>query len=150
LSSLIQFVAVGVSTCLLVLVIELVRRRKLTEEYSFIWLLCAAALIVLSLWRRLLDVSAKWLGVYYPPAVLLLVLIFFAFVASLYFSVVISTQRRQIEHLVEEIALLDARLRDQEKARPAGGDLSPTCQRTGSVPAADVVERAADNSSDGR
>ena len=55
--------------------IDLVRRRKLTEEYSFIWILCAAALLVLSLWRDILHVTARWLGVYYPPAVLLLVLI---------------------------------------------------------------------------
>jgi hypothetical protein len=108
-----------VSGGLLLLVIDLVRRRKLTEEYSFIWILCAAALLVLSLWRDILHVTARWLGVYYPPAVLLLVLILFVFVASLYFSVVISGQRRQIEHLVEEIALLDQRVREAE------GDKAP-------------------------
>jgi hypothetical protein len=118
-SSLIQFVAVVVSAALLGLVIELVRRRKLTEEYSFIWIVCAAALLGLSLWRRILDVTARWLGVYYPPAVLLLVLVFFVFVASLYFSVVISGQRRQIENLVEEVALLDVRLRKTEKSAQA-------------------------------
>ena len=65
--------------------------------------------------------TARWLGVYYPPAVLLLVLILFVFVASLYFSVVISGQRRQIEHLVEEIALLDQRLREAEGDRNTSG-----------------------------
>ena len=116
MGSLLQLGAVIVSGALLLLVFDLVRRRKLTEEYSFIWILCAAALLVLSLWRDILHVTARWLGVYYPPAVLLLVLIFFVFVASLYFSVVISGQRRQIENLVEEIALLDQRLREAERA----------------------------------
>jgi len=115
--NLVQIGAVIVSGALLLLVIDLVRRRKLTEEYSFIWLLCAAALLVLSLWRDILHVTARWLGVYYPPAVLLLVLIFFVFVASLYFSVVISGQRRQIEHLVEELALLDQRMREAEREK---------------------------------
>ena len=119
MGSLLQLGAVVVSGALLLLVIDLVRRRKLTEEYSFIWILCAAALLVLSLWRDILHVTARWLGVYYPPAVLLLVLILFVFVASLYFSVVISGQRRQIEHLVEEIALLDQRLREAETGRVA-------------------------------
>ena len=114
MGNLVQIGAVAVSAALLLLVIDLVRRRKLTEEYSFIWLVCAVALFVLSLWRDILHVTARWLGVYYPPAVLLLVLIFFVFVASLYFSVVISGQRRQIEHLVEELALLDHRLRQAE------------------------------------
>jgi benzoyl-CoA reductase/2-hydroxyglutaryl-CoA dehydratase subunit BcrC/BadD/HgdB len=48
------------------------------------------------------------------------VLIFFVFVASLYFSVVISGQRRQIENLVEEIALLDQRLREAEREGTSG------------------------------
>ena len=117
MGSLLQLGAVVVSGALLLLVIDLVRRRKLTEEYSFIWILCAAALLVLSLWRDILHVTARWLGVYYPPAVLLLVLILFVFIASLYFSVVISGQRRQIEHLVEDLALLDQRLRETEREK---------------------------------
>lgn len=120
--SLLQLGAVIVSASLLVLVVDLVRRRKLTEEYSFIWILCAAALLVLSLWRDILHVTARWLGVYYPPAVLLLVLIFFVFVASLYVSVVISGQRRQIERLVEEVALLDQRLREAEALKTPAGE----------------------------
>jgi hypothetical protein len=115
--NLVQIGSVVVSGALLLLVIDLVRRRKLTEEYSFIWILCAAALLVLSLWRDILHVTARWLGVYYPPAVLLLVLILFVFIASLYFSVVISGQRRQIEHLVEDLALLDQRLRETEREK---------------------------------
>ena len=117
MGNLVQIGSVVVSGALLLLVVDLVRRRKLTEEYSFIWILCAAALLVLSLWRDILHVTARWLGVYYPPAVLLMVLILFVFIASLYFSVVISGQRRQIEHLVEELALLDQRLRETEREK---------------------------------
>lgn len=111
MTDLVQVVSVAVSIALLLLVIELVRRRRLTEEYSFIWILCGAALLVLSLWRNALDLAAAALGVYYPPAVLLLVLTFFVFLVSLYFSVVVSRQRQQIEKLVEEVALLDADVR---------------------------------------
>jgi hypothetical protein len=103
--------AVAVSAALLLSVLELVRRRKLREEYSFIWIGCAAALLVLSLWRDLLHIAARTLGIYYPPALLLLLLILFVFVASLYFSVVVSRQRQEIETLIEELALLDAELR---------------------------------------
>jgi hypothetical protein len=121
-TSVIQIVAVVVSVALLCLVIDLVRRRTLTEGHSLIWLLCAGALLVLSLWHRILDATARWLGVYYPPAVLLLVLVFFVFVASLYFSVVVSGQRRQIESLTEQVALLDERVRKlREPGRVGGG-----------------------------
>ena len=107
-----QVVSVAISATLMFAVLELVRRRKLSDEYSLIWFVCAAALLVFSAWRDALHLAARLLGIHYPPAVLILVLVFFVFVVSLYFSVVVSRQRQQIEHLVEELALLDARVRE--------------------------------------
>jgi hypothetical protein len=43
--------------------------------------------------------------------VLLLVLTFFVVLVSLYFSVVVSRHRKEIEKLVEEVALLEADIR---------------------------------------
>jgi hypothetical protein len=111
MTDLVQFVSIGVSAALLVTIVELVRRGRLTEEYSFIWIVCAVALFALSLWRNLLDLAASVLGVHYPPAVLLLVLTFFVVIVSLYFSVVVSRHRKQIERLVEEVALLEEQIR---------------------------------------
>jgi hypothetical protein len=110
-TDVVQPVSIGVSVILLATVLELVRRRTLTEEYSFIWIVCASALLGLSLWRNVLELAASALGVHYPPAVLLLVLTLFVVIVSLYFSVVVSRQRKQIERLVEEMALLDAEVR---------------------------------------
>ena len=120
MTDLVQILAVAVSAIFLVVVLELVRRRQLTEEHSFLWLLCALALLSLSLWREVLHVVADWLGIFYPPMVLLLVLILFTFGALLYFSVVISKQRQQIERLVEDVAILDAELRRRPVARRKG------------------------------
>jgi hypothetical protein len=119
-----QVVAILVSLALLAGVIELVRRKKLAEEYSFVWILCALALLGLSIARGLLDRVALALGFYYPPAALLLVVIFFVFVALVVFSVVVSRQRQQIERLIEDNALLDARLRelDERLAGPTTTD----------------------------
>ena len=111
MTDIVQLVSIVVSGGLLVTVIELVRRGRLTEEYSFIWIASAAALLVLSLWRNLLGLAASALGVHYPPAVLLLVLTFFVVIVSLYFSVVVSRHRKEIERLVEEVALLEADIR---------------------------------------
>ena len=111
MTDLVQLVSIVVSAVLLASIVELVRRGRLTEEYSLIWIVCAVALFALSLWRNLLDVAASALGVHYPPAVLLLVLTFFVVIVSLYFSVVVSRHRKDIERLVEEIALLDELVR---------------------------------------
>ena len=119
---LIQIVAIFVSAALLVVVLDLVRRQKLTEEYAFVWILCALALLGFSIARRALDRIALAIGIYYPPAALLLVLILFVFLASVSFSVVVSRQRQQIERLIEDAALLDAEIRQikSERAGAAG------------------------------
>ena len=108
----IQIVALTVSAVLLLVVLELVRRRKLAEEYSFLWIGSALLLLALSVRREILHVVARWLGVYYPPIVLVMLLIVMVFVASLCFSVIVSRQRKQIERLMEETAILSAELRD--------------------------------------
>jgi hypothetical protein len=112
MTSLLQVVAIVVATLLLLLVLELVRRRRLTEEHSFIWIACALALLALSIRRGLIDTVAVWLGIAYGPAVLLLVVILFGFVGALYVSVVLSRQRDQIERLIEDVAVLEAKLRE--------------------------------------
>jgi hypothetical protein len=51
----IQIVALTVSVVLLLAVLDLVRRRKLTEEYSFLWILSSLALLALSIRREILH-----------------------------------------------------------------------------------------------
>jgi hypothetical protein len=111
-----QVVALAVSMLLLIVVLELVRRRKLTEEYSFLWIAASLVLLALSARREIIHTAARWLGVFYPPIVLLLVLIVMVFVASLWFSVIVSRQRRQIEYLMQETAILSAELRELRSA----------------------------------
>ena len=122
----VEIAGATVSAILIVVVIELVRRRKLTEEYSLLWILAAVALFGLSFSRPLLHRTAAWLGIYYPPAILLLALVASVFAALLYFSVVVSRQRQQIERLIEEVGLLSAAVRDLEKQLPAGLKVRPT------------------------
>ncbi len=130
MTDLVQVVSITISAVLLIVVVELVRRRRLTEEYSFIWIVCAGALLALSFWRNVLDLAASALGVHYPPAVLLLVLTFFVVIVSLYFSVVVSRQRQQIERLAEELALLDAEVRALGLPRTvASGQVVPGAAR---------------------
>ena len=121
----VQLTSLVVSALLLGIVLDLVRRKKLTEEYAFVWIVCAVVLIVLSLARRQLDRLAVWFGIFYPPAALL-VLILFVFLASVSFSVVVSRQRQQIEKLIEDAALLDAALREATgKITPPGTNPPP-------------------------
>ena len=135
-----QIVAWIVSAVLLLTVFELVRRRKLTEEYSFLWILSSVVLLGLSARREILYTVARWLGVSDPLMVLLMLLIAMTVVASLCFSVIVSRQRQQIERLIEETAILSAELRElrAEQARtddhweriPASAPYGPAPKRS--------------------
>ena len=130
----IQIAAIAVAGALLAIVLRLVAKGRLREEYAFAWLVGSGVLLAIAIWRRSLDLAAGWLGVYYPPAVLLLAVILAVFCIGLYFSVVISKQRQQIERLVEEVALLDAEIRERSAAPSPG---------SGAVPGPEVIEAAA-------
>jgi hypothetical protein len=110
IDSRIQIIAVTASVLVVLMVIHLIRRRRLRMEYSFVWLLGSAVLILFSLWRDLLEIIADFIGVYYSPAILLLVAIFAAALGFLHFSVAMSKQTDDNKRLVQEVALLRRRL----------------------------------------
>ena len=111
MTSRIQIIAIVGSVAFLLLVLELVRRRRLAEEYSALWIVAALVLLFASLRRDVIDRTAAWLGIIYGPAVLLLGLLVVVAAALLWMSVILTKQQAQIEHLIEETAILGAELR---------------------------------------
>jgi hypothetical protein len=110
----VQVLAITVSVLLIILIIGLIRKRKLREEYSIIWLAAGFVLILFSIWRDLLDRIAAVIGVYYAPAVLLLVGLLFGALAFLHLTVVISRFADQNRVLAQEMALLKEKLEQLE------------------------------------
>ncbi len=104
----------------------------MTEEYSALWIILAVSLIGISLRRGVLDTAAQWLGVYYPPAVLVLMLVAVISVAALSFSVILSRHQRQIDRLIEENAIMSAELRelrsDVDLGKAEGSDSTHGCE----------------------
>jgi hypothetical protein len=116
----IEIAGVVVAAILIAIVLELVRRRKLTEEYSLVWLVSAAVLLAASLRREALQGVGRWLGVEQPSVVLLVIATLILLVIALCLSVVMSRQRRQIDRLMEDTAILSAELRElRARTEPA-------------------------------
>ena len=119
MTSRIQIIAIVGSVAFLLLVLELVRRRRLAEEYSALWIVAALVLLFASIRRDIIDRTASWLGIYYGPAVLLLGLLVVVAAALLWMSVILTKQQAQIDHLIEETAILGAELRaERTRERP--------------------------------
>jgi len=110
----IQIVAIAVSILLMIVIFELIRRKKLREKYSLIWFSASLVMILFSLWRDLLDRVALLLGVAYAPALLFLVAMFFGMILLIHFSIVISELTEKNKTLAQEIALLKAAIKSPE------------------------------------
>lgn len=104
------------SVATLLLVLELVRRRRLREEYSLLWLATAIVLIVLSLSRPLLDVLAEFVGIFYPPSALFLVAVVFILFILLHFSTVLTRLAQENKETAQQIALLRWQLEQTQRA----------------------------------
>ena len=98
-----------------IFVLELVRRRRLKEEYSLLWLATAAALIILSLSRPALDLLANAVGIIYPPSALFLVAVIFVLFILLHFSIVLTRLTQENKENAQQLALLRWQIEQMQK-----------------------------------
>ncbi|MFZ4828797.1 MAG: DUF2304 domain-containing protein [Phototrophicaceae bacterium] len=109
----------------LAVVLELVRRRRLREEYSLLWLMTALVLLFTGSNRALLDWLAKSIGIYYPPSALFLIAIVFVLLLLLHTSTVLTRLTQENKQIAQEVALLKEevrRLKAESHAPPVPTD----------------------------
>ena len=109
-----QIAAVLAALALLLVVLELVRRRRLLERYALLWLAVGIALVVLGAWRGLLTRVSQAIGIAAPPNALFAVGLGFLLIIVLNFSVAVSRLTDQSKVLAQRLALLEERLRSAE------------------------------------
>jgi len=112
----IDLVAVIASALLLAYIVESVRRRRLREEYSILWLATATVLLLLSLVQPALHIIASALGILTPVNALFVVGFAFTTIILLHFSTVVSRLSRENRELAQRYALLVHRLQREEDA----------------------------------
>jgi hypothetical protein len=99
---------------LLLVVFELIRRRRLQERYALLWLLTGVVILMLAIWRDALERLAGFVGIAYAPSALFVLASFFILVVLLHYSTVISKLSDQNRILAQRLALLESRLHDKE------------------------------------
>ena len=114
----IQAVAIVGAVGLLLVVLELVRRRRLLERYALLWLLSSVILLGLAIWRGVLEEIAEGIGVAYPPNALFLIAFLFILLLLLHFSVVVSRLADQTKVLAQRLAQLEAHVAEDKRAVP--------------------------------
>ncbi len=113
--------AVIASVALLVLVGVLIKRRKLREEYSLLWLATGVTMLVLVLGYPVLRWLSELIGAVAPTTTLFLFAMLFLILISIHFSVKFTTLSDQMQNVITELALLRKELEDLKKGGPGGG-----------------------------
>lgn len=137
ISTNLRIIAIAGSLALLMFIVELVRRRRLKEEYSVLWVATALVLLLLAVWSGLLRDLTHAIGAVSQASTLYFFGLLFVVFLLLHFSVRVSNLERRVVVLLQEIALLG-----EHEARPARHDTGLTTDELEARPAAPGEELA--------
>ncbi len=103
---MVTLIATLVSVTILFSVIELIRRNRLKEKYSILWLASSIVILFFSVSRKALESISLFVGIYYPPSFIFILAFLFLVVINIHFSTVISELFERNKNLTQELALL--------------------------------------------
>src|ERR671913_95052 len=118
----IQILSIAASAALLLVVLEMVRRKAFLERYALLWLLSALVMLALSIWGGALKSLADLIGIAYPPNALFLVAFGFVLLLLLHFSLAVSKLSDQTKILAQRLALVEQQQRLENGGAAPGED----------------------------
>jgi len=120
-----QFIALVLAGAILVLVVELLRRRKLREEYAWVWLVTAVLLTGLAIWQDVLIVLSRYIGAAAANSTLFFGAILFLLLLALQFSVRLSKLTHRHKTLAQRLTLLEDELKRLRGESAGPGEVRP-------------------------
>ena len=103
-------VFLGLVLVLLVAILELVRRRVLRVEYSWLWIASCLTTVLLILRYDLLVELTDLVGAVVPTSTLFFLCILYLALLCLHYSIRISDLTHQVKDLAQELAVLRVQL----------------------------------------
>lgn len=122
-----QIFALIVCVLVFATTIDMVRRRKLREEYSVLWLVTSVIMFALVIKYDWLEALTRFIGAGLPTTTLFIGSIIFLMLLSVQFSIQISKLTNQVKNLVQDNALLRTEV-DRSLQQQACSDAS--CENT--------------------
>lgn len=117
-----KFFALIMCIAVFIFILEMVRRRKLREEYSWLWLLTGFVMIMLVAWYDLLVFITHVIGAVLPTTTLFLFGVLFLLLICLHYSIKISTLTDQVKKLAQELAILQEEIKEHRTKESARED----------------------------
>jgi hypothetical protein len=109
-----RILAAIVAVALLAFIIDLVRRRKLKQEYSWLWIAAGVIIPLIGLNYGLLTWITEAIGAGFTSSTLFFFGILFVVALCLQFSVKISALEDRVKNLTQDAALRNVRAPEAE------------------------------------
>ena len=100
-----------VGVIILLIILDLVRKKQLREQYALLWILTSVVLCLSAVFIGGVEKLSQMVGIYYPPAFLFLIAILMILVLQFHFSTVISNLRDQNKALIQDVGILASELK---------------------------------------
>ena len=110
-----QAMAAITALLLAVYVLNLVRKKRLSEEYSVLWLLATVGMTVLAFWNGLLHGITRLFGIVYDTSTIFFFGFVFVFVHLLQQSMKLTRLENDNRELTRALALEKARREEQTR-----------------------------------
>ena len=108
----IQVLTAVAAVFILIFILELVRGKKLREEYSILWVVAAALMLVVAIWKESLFAIAGALGVHNANSLLFFLGLIFCLIYLVHLSVKVSLLTENSKTYSQHIGLLEAELQE--------------------------------------
>ena len=110
-----QFISAGIGFVIGVTILYLIRKNHLHSGYALWWFLSAASIMVLGSFPRLVDKVGHFLGVSYPPILLIIFAVCIIMIKILTMDIERTKQEQKLRRLVQRLALLEEIKEKREK-----------------------------------
>lgn len=109
--------AIIFSIIFILFIINLVRKNKLDEKYSILWLFASFIILLVALFPSIITRIAQKFNVFYPPTLMLLFAIIILGAYIVHITVVITKQNKMIVKLTQELGILKEKIEEEENKK---------------------------------
>ena len=98
-----------------VILFKLLQKKRLNLKYTLLWIISGFLMLVLAAFPKTLNIFANMIGVYEPTNALFALIFFCIIMILMSLTAIVSKLNERVKRLTQSIALLEKRMRDQER-----------------------------------
>ena len=98
-----------------IVLFKLLQKKRLNLKYTLLWIVSGFLMLIFATFPKTLNVLAHLIGVYEPTNALFALIFFCIIMILMSLTAIVSKLNERVKRLTQSIALLEKRIRDQER-----------------------------------